>query len=536
MTEQVHKAAFEGDAETLRAAIRAATREGADDQSGAGPAVINSQDVHGNTPLLIAVMLGHQECVKVLIDNGADVMNPGGGIWPPVAEAVSLGDRAIAEALLARMDKQMLAEVAGKSSKFFKAVTGVQDCWVEMDWDVHSWVPLVSRVLPSDTIQIWKKGNRLRMDSTLIDVSEKSLKRGLRSVVITASLNEDNEPVLKMVTIDHGTKTYAKEVLFDGLKKQKEKSAQDKEADLNALLAGDLVDADVTTSSTSFPRAQSGWLGWKADRVDTVEGRECRVHNVEGLSFITVTRREHLSAEDIKFNKQFMQAMARNQVPEDFRYPARPSLPRPAPHGLSWEQYRTSPTKEHLGRPMQKKEKVKSLKGTVYMCDDFPLTLKELSSLVTVVASKAEQIKKVQAFLDNQLPVGFPVKIEVPVFPTVSVRVTTKQCKTDVVDESVFSIPEGMTEVTIDEMIGADEDHVDGDDDNYDSRPEEYRDDPAAAAPDDGSDAGHADVPSGSVPALPAPEPEPVASCHLGIDDSDSSDDDFVDAEDRPSA
>ena len=50
----------------------------------------------------------------------------------------------------------------------------------------------VSRVLPSDTIQIWKKGNRLRMDSTLIDVSEKSLKRGLRSVVITATLNEDN--------------------------------------------------------------------------------------------------------------------------------------------------------------------------------------------------------------------------------------------------------------------------------------------------------------------------------------------------------
>ena len=33
---------------------------------------------------------------------------------------------------------------------------------------------------------------------------------------------------------------------------------QDKEDDLNALLANDLVDADVTTSSTSFPRAQSG--------------------------------------------------------------------------------------------------------------------------------------------------------------------------------------------------------------------------------------------------------------------------------------
>ena len=55
----------------------------------------------------------------------------------------------------------------------------------------------------------------------------------------------------------------------------------------------------------------SGWLGWKADRVETVEGRECRVHNVDGLSFITITRREHLSPEDIKFNKDFTQAMVR---------------------------------------------------------------------------------------------------------------------------------------------------------------------------------------------------------------------------------
>lgn len=531
MTEQVHKAAFEGDAETLRAAIRAATPEGANDDSGAGPAVINSQDVHGNTPLLIAVMLGHRECVKVLLDNGADVMSPGGGTWPPITEAVSLGDRPIAEQLLARLDQHMQTEVAAKSSKFFNAVTGIQDCWVEMDWDVHSWVPLVSRVLPSDTIQIWKKGNRLRMDSTLIDVSEKSLKRGLRSVVITATLNEDNEPVLEMVTIDHGTKTYAKEVLFDGIKKQMTaKSAKDKEDDLNALLANDLVDADVTTSSTSFPRAQSGWLGWKADRVETVEGRECRVHNVDGLSFITITRREHLSPEDIKFNKDFTQAMARDKVPDDFRYPDRLSLPRPAPHGLSWEQYRTAPTKTHLGRPMQKKEKVKTLKGTVYMCDDFPLTLDELSSLITVVASKAEQIKKVRAFLDNQLPAGFPVKLEVPVFPTVSVRVTTKQCITGAVDESVFNIPDGMAEVTIDQMIGADhpEDGDGGGDDDYDSRPEEYRDD---AAPDGGGDARQADGNGGSIP----PAPEPTASRAVADDDGESSDDDFVDAEDRPS-
>jgi len=47
-------------------------------------------------------------------------------------------------------------------------------------------VPLVSRVLPSDTMRLWKKGKRIRMDSTLLDVSEQAVKRGDMSFIFDA--------------------------------------------------------------------------------------------------------------------------------------------------------------------------------------------------------------------------------------------------------------------------------------------------------------------------------------------------------------
>ena len=36
------------------------------------------------------------------------------------------------------------------------------DFYMEIDWNVSSWIPLVSSLAPSDTFQIWKKGGSIR--------------------------------------------------------------------------------------------------------------------------------------------------------------------------------------------------------------------------------------------------------------------------------------------------------------------------------------------------------------------------------------
>lgn len=46
--------------------------------------------------------------------------------------------------------------------------------YFKIKWDFESWIPLVSRFLPSDVCKLYKSGRRLRLDCTLGDLAAKS--------------------------------------------------------------------------------------------------------------------------------------------------------------------------------------------------------------------------------------------------------------------------------------------------------------------------------------------------------------------------
>lgn len=54
---------------------------------------------------------------------------------------------------------------------------------MEIDWKIESWVPFVSRIAPSDTFKIYKKGNRLRFDSNVRGMNGMETVRGLMSFI-----------------------------------------------------------------------------------------------------------------------------------------------------------------------------------------------------------------------------------------------------------------------------------------------------------------------------------------------------------------
>ena len=53
------------------------------------------KDMHGNTPLHIAVMFGYRECVTALVQHGHSIYNKNHQGWTPLQEAVSYGDRGV---------------------------------------------------------------------------------------------------------------------------------------------------------------------------------------------------------------------------------------------------------------------------------------------------------------------------------------------------------------------------------------------------------------------------------------------------------
>ncbi len=85
--------------------------------------------------------------------------------------------------------------------------------------------------------------------------------------------------------------------------------------------------------------------------------------------------------------------------------------------------------------------KSKSYKATVWMCDTFPLPVSSIGRLLTVLAPTSKHVSRLNDFLTHRLPQGFPVKLDIPLFPTVTARATFTACSLDSVPLDVFTVP-----------------------------------------------------------------------------------------------
>ena len=81
------------------------------------------------------------------------------------------------------------------------------DFVVDLKWDFTSWLPLVSRILPSDICKISKKGASIRLDTALVDFTEMRWERG----DITFLYRGDAEtPEESLFVLDNDLKVYQK--------------------------------------------------------------------------------------------------------------------------------------------------------------------------------------------------------------------------------------------------------------------------------------------------------------------------------------
>ena len=70
--------------------------------------------------------------------------------------------------------------------------------------------------------------------------------------------------------------------------------------------------------------------------------------------------------------------------------------------------------------------------------------------ILQVIAPQFKHFQKLRDFIEMKLPPGFPVKVDIPVLPTVSARVTFHDFEWrnegNVLPDSSFNIPEGYVE------------------------------------------------------------------------------------------
>uniref|UniRef100_K9J1Q8 Ankyrin repeat domain-containing protein 13C n=1 Tax=Desmodus rotundus TaxID=9430 RepID=K9J1Q8_DESRO len=418
----VHECVFKGDVRRLSSLIRTHN--------------IGQKDNHGNTPLHLAVMLGNKECAHLLLAHNAPVKVKNAQGWSPLAEAISYGDRQMITALLRKLKQQSRESVEEKRPRLLKALKELGDFYLELHWDFQSWVPLLSRILPSDACKIYKQGINIRLDTTLIDFTDMKCQRGDLSFIF----NGDAAPSESFVVLDNEQKVYQRI--------HHEESEMETEEEVDILMSSDIYSATLSTKSISFTRAQTGWL-FREDKTERVGNFLADFYLVNGLVLESRKRREHLSEEDILRNKAIMESLSKggNIMEQNFEPVRRQSLTPPPQNTITWEEYISAENGKapHLGRELVCKESKKTFKATIAMSQEFPLGIQSILNVLEVIAP-FKHFNKLREFVQMKLPPGFPVKLDIPVFPTITATVTFQEFRYDEFDRSIFTIPDDYKE------------------------------------------------------------------------------------------
>ncbi|XP_012266181.1 ankyrin repeat domain-containing protein 13C isoform X2 [Athalia rosae] len=420
----LHKCVFNGDFKELSYLIK--THD------------IAEKDKQGNTPLHLAVMLGRKECIHVLLGHGAPIKVKNLAGWSPLAEAISFGDRETISLLVTILKFQVREQMEARRPKLIEALRDMGNFYMELKWDFQSWLPLVSRILPSDICKIHKCGASIRMDTTVVDFNDTRWERGDISFIF----NGYKKPSKSLTVLDNKAKVYQR-VRY-------EETEEEIEDEVDVLMSSDIMAVQMSTKGISFSRAQTGWI-FREDKTEMVGPFHADFYQINGMVLESRKRREHLSEEDLQKNKAIMESLTKGSF-QGFANGGpplrRPSLnPPPEPH-VTWEEYLSAepgqcPT---LGRTPAYKESTKAFKATVAMSPDFPLTVNMLLDVLEVIAT-FKHFSKLRRFVLMKLPPGFPVKIDIPILPTVTAKITFQEFvfRNDIQPE-LFQVPSDYVE------------------------------------------------------------------------------------------
>uniref|UniRef100_A0A182UK95 Ankyrin repeat domain-containing protein n=1 Tax=Anopheles melas TaxID=34690 RepID=A0A182UK95_9DIPT len=347
--------------------------------------------------------------------------------------------------LLRKLKQQAREQMEQRRPNLVKALKQMGDFYMELKWDFHSWVPLISRILPSDVCKIHKSGCSIRLDTTLVDFSDMRWERGDISFIFKG----DNPPKDSLTALDNECRCYQHV--------RHEETEMEIEDEVDILMSSDILAAQMSTKGISFTKAQSGWI-FREDRRETVAGQyDSDLYTINGLTLEQRKRREHLSRDDLQKNKALMESLTKggqgqqggiDQNGEIYR---RESLQPPPNCEVTWQDYVSAEPGQYpnLGRELVYKESSKNFKATVAMSKDFPLSVDMLLNVLEVIAP-FKHFSKLREFVTLKLPSGFPVKIDIPILPTVSAKITFQKFEfRDDISPDLFVIPEDYKEDTM---------------------------------------------------------------------------------------
>lgn len=478
-------------------------------------AVIDRRDVPGReTPLHLAVRLADPTAAEMLMCAGADWSLQNDQGWSPLQESICAREETLARIIVRHYQPLAWAKWCRRLPRLTATMRRMRDFYMEITFHFESSViPFVSRIAPSDTYKIWKRGPNLRADMTLAGFDGFRIQRSDQTILFLGE-GSDNIPAGSLCMISHKDKEVMN-VLNGAAAPASEEEIQQEVAAMsrtNIFRPGIDVTQAILLPQLNWRRQErSESVGaWKANVYDmhhvVVSVRSRRVPGAvtDDELFATSSSNENdgeSEFDDVLTEEERRQLEAtlkmespdmvddgsisqRRSCAEERRIPIEDgsscasSSSRSKQGRKGWfggwgkggnnpkqEQDMPVPPRSSLcgdekvsdllgdsppngrsarhsvelagsvqeggrGRDRRKEgskesEYKKGLRPTLWLSPSFPLRTEELLPLLDILANKVKAIRRLRELLTTKLPPGtFPVKVAIPVIPTIRVLVT----------------------------------------------------------------------------------------------------------------
>ncbi|KAJ0735347.1 putative ankyrin repeat domain-containing protein [Helianthus annuus] len=474
-------------------------------------AVIDRRDVpNRDTPLHLAVKNSDIVATEILMRAGADwsLQNEHG--WSALQEAICSREEVIAKIIIKHYQPAAWAKWCRRLPRLLATMRRMRDFYMEITFQFESSViPFISRIAPSDTYKIWKRGANLRADTTLAGFDGFRIQRADQTFLFLGDGSEDGKVKPGSLCV----------ILH-----------KDKEV-MNALdgAGGSATDAEVNQEVQAMSRSnifrpgidvtqavlvpQMTWRGF--EKTEFVGNWKAKVYDMQNVVVSIKSRRapgvkpddelftngndNEMDREELndiltdEERKQLEEALKSSSLDQDcensngtvkHQRGSRERIDIPIEDGFSHEnnynkrekgkkgwfdRWRKRDTKSSQSQVISGKRSIdivssgdedrndkrvgkkrdgnheseykKGLRPILWLSPDFPLHTDELLPLLDILANKVKAIRRLRELLTTKLPTGtFPVKVAIPVIPTVRVLVTfTKFEELQPLDE--FSTP-----------------------------------------------------------------------------------------------
>ncbi|KAK1424347.1 hypothetical protein QVD17_19675 [Tagetes erecta] len=393
------------------------------------------------TPLHLAVRTNDVFAVRALANAGADVSLQNADGWNALQEAVCRRCTDIVAILVQYHHVSAWSKWRRRLPRLLAVLRRMRDFYMEISFHFESSiVPFVGKIAPSDTYKIWKRDGNLRADTSLAGYDGMKIQRANQSFLFLGDGDENLDiPCGSLLVLNHDDRK-----IFDAFENAGSPLSDSNIAGFCAQTSVYRPGMDVTKAKLF---AQTNWR--RQEKIESVGEWKARVYDIHNVHFSFRSRK----IVDTAGSEQIMPLELEEDSDDGFLVAENPrySVSDRRRHSsfvsgdrenvyVSRKSVEIIPECRRRSRapppllmpPLpvvqtqtKEKEYVKALRPSVWLTDNFPLQTEELLPLLDILANKVKAVRRMRELLTTKFPQGtFPVKVAIPVVPTVRVIIT----------------------------------------------------------------------------------------------------------------